>query len=180
MDEIIAHIVQPYDYIQLILTVSTVVIALVSIVYTVRSFHQQGTHNRKSVMPILTLVRKEEIEGFSISLVNAGLGPALIQTITFRKGTDVDCKLRSFLKRVADQEIPQIVLHAEQQQSRLLPQMSIGIIKIDRAERTSEEYASIISRIKQDLNGTMINISFKDIYDYSDNEEIELSTNGGK
>lgn len=83
MDVIIKEI--PFSWFDTILSVATVVIAVVSIIFTAASFNLQRIHNRKSVTPLLSIKSGNNTyaSSLSITICNQGLGPAILQSLSF-------------------------------------------------------------------------------------------------
>lgn len=76
---------------QTVLGISSLIVALAALVFSIVSFRQQQEraerHARASVRPMLWIHSQGYIDLKSIQLSNHGLGPAIVRRVEFKKGT---------------------------------------------------------------------------------------------
>lgn len=92
MEEIIAHIVQPVNWVDIITSVSSLILSVVAVVISIITYRSQKEHNKNSVRPILDIVLGDYEDDLYIRIVNCGVGPAII--------TGIECT-RSYVGEVA-------------------------------------------------------------------------------
>jgi len=168
MDEIIAHIVEPYDYIQLILTIVTIILSVVSIIYTSLSFKMQKEFNRKSVCPIIETRIFNYSDHLTISLCNNGLGPAIIDKLLFQKNEVEKFSLIDFV----EDDSPKIGLILSQlfcfkEPTVILPEKSIVLfsVHIDNYRDKTSKFKNDIEYVRKLFAGVNVKIQYKDLYD---------------
>ena len=86
MQEIVAHIIQPTDYIQLIISISTALTSLAAIFISVITYRSQVRHNKNSVRPILDVIFGDYENDLYVRVDNHGVGPAIIKSVVCRSG----------------------------------------------------------------------------------------------
>lgn len=78
MEEIIAHIVQPINWIDIIISVSSLFLSVVAVIISVITYRSQKEHNKNSVRPILNIVLGDYEDDLYVRVDNCGVGPAII------------------------------------------------------------------------------------------------------
>ena len=77
--EVIAHVVQPVNWIQIVISIFSVVTSIVAIVIAIITYKSQVRHNKNSVKPILNIIVGDYEDRLYVKIVNNGVGPALIE-----------------------------------------------------------------------------------------------------
>ena len=141
----------------LFLSVSTVTFSALNMAF-------QRSHNRKSVKPFCNIHKLINGSGLSISIMNAGLGPMIIQKIVLLKNTNDDVKTG---KPISDLLPPE--LHYDtvvnKNDSYILP--SMGEMKLVNYTSDLKNKKNSIDLLKSTLEDTFLCIVFKDIYDHN-------------
>ena len=92
MKEIIAHIVQPINWFEIILSLCTVVLSLCAVIISILTARSQKTHNMNSVRPLLGIVVGDYEDDLYVRIDNNGVGPAIITNIKCCATYNVTCK----------------------------------------------------------------------------------------
>ncbi len=139
----------------LFLSVSTVTLSALNMAF-------QRSHNRKSVKPFCNIHKSISRNGISLSIMNAGLGPMIIQKIVLLES--VDDTVKNGIK-FTDLLPPELhydkVVNAKD--SYIIPPM--GEIKLFEFVLDSKAGKGSIDLLKSTLEGFHICIVYKDIYD---------------
>lgn len=93
MPEIIAHIIQPIDWVQIIMSCSSILISLIAIIISINTYKSQVRHNKNSVKPILNIVCGDYENNIYVRIDNNGVGPALIKSISCSTERRTECSL---------------------------------------------------------------------------------------
>lgn len=88
MLEITAHIIQPTDWIQVIIAVTSIVISVAAVFISFITYTSQRKHNQNSVRPILNIVFGDYEDNIYVKIVNNGVGPATIKDLKFSVGNN--------------------------------------------------------------------------------------------
>jgi hypothetical protein len=81
MKEIIAHIVQPINWFEILLSLCTLVLSLCAVIISILTARSQKTHNKNSVRPLLGIVVGDYEDDLYVRIDNNGVGPAIITNI---------------------------------------------------------------------------------------------------
>ena len=81
MEEIIAHIVQPVSWIDVIISACTLFISVVAVIISINTYRSQKEHNKNSVRPILNIVLGDYEDDLYVRIDNNGVGPAIVSGI---------------------------------------------------------------------------------------------------
>ncbi|MCL2312021.1 MAG: hypothetical protein FWC41_05975 [Firmicutes bacterium] len=169
MEEVIAYIVQPYDYMQLVLAVTAIVIAVVSMIYTHISFKMQKEFNIKSVKPLLNAILHIDEDCLKCHLYNDGLGPAIIQSITFSVNKTAFCSIEEILR--SNDNTRTIDLSEENKvvkDTALSPEREIVLFSLDNDEGKSSNIIHDVQQVCDSLNNMYIIVKFNDLYGVND------------
>lgn len=163
--EVIAHIKEPYDYVQLVLTICTVLIALFSIIFAGLSYHTQKTFYKKSVIPMVDIHIIDCSDKLSIELVNDGIGPAIIKKIQV---TDSRCSIDSFDEFLAQRDKSKIIISESSDLKReyvIGPGKGLTMVSVDKKKYpNSLDYEFAVNTIKDVLRKSRFSISYTDVY----------------
>ena len=83
MPETVIRVIQETNYIDIILTIATVVLSSTAIVISIISWRSQVTHNKNSVKPIIDIIFGDYESKIYIKIKNNGVGPAIITKACF-------------------------------------------------------------------------------------------------
>ena len=77
-----------------IIMLTTILVAITSIVFSSITMAFERSHNVKSLRPFVNVLRSNHPNMISLSIANAGLGPMLIERVTYfpKNGPDVNGK----------------------------------------------------------------------------------------
>lgn len=81
MEEIIAHIVQPISWIDVIISVCSLLISVIAGIISINTYRSQKEHNKNSVRPILNIVLGDYEDDLYVRVDNNGVGPAIVSSI---------------------------------------------------------------------------------------------------
>lgn len=82
MEEIIAHVVQPINWIDIGISIFSLVTSVVAIIISINTYRSQKEHNKNSVRPILNIVLGDYEDDLYVRVDNNGVGPAIITAIS--------------------------------------------------------------------------------------------------
>ena len=81
MEEIIAHIVQPTNWIDVGTSIFSLVLSVVAIIISINTYRSQKEHNKNSVRPILNIVLGDYEDDLYVRVDNNGVGPAIVSSM---------------------------------------------------------------------------------------------------
>lgn len=81
MEEIIAHVVQPTNWIDIGTSIFSLVLSVVAIIISINTYRSQKEHNKNSVRPILNIVLGDYEDDLYVRVENNGVGPAIVSSI---------------------------------------------------------------------------------------------------
>ncbi|MDR0460661.1 MAG: hypothetical protein LBH62_04395 [Nitrososphaerota archaeon] len=181
MEEIVAHIIQPYDYTQLILTIVAISIAIASIWYAkksfdiqkefnIKSFEMQKEFNTKSVQPLIDVTITTEINNsksyLKSQICNNGLGPAIIESIAFEVNKKVFSSIEEVLKSNEDtKRIKLSEVHKIANKSPIVPGSDIVLFSLDNVDGKNIDILNEVQQMDKLLNNMIIIVKHKDLYD---------------
>lgn len=82
MEEVIAHIVQPISWVDVAISVCSLVISAAAVVISLTTYWSQKEHNKNSVRPILNITFGDYENDLYIRVDNNGVGPAIVAGVT--------------------------------------------------------------------------------------------------
>ncbi|HNX23920.1 MAG TPA: hypothetical protein PKG60_07700 [Spirochaetota bacterium] len=147
----------------LFLSVSTVTFSALNMAF-------QRSHNRKSVKPFCNIHKFINETGIGISIMNAGLGPMIVQKIVLLNSIGDAVKNGRLFSGLLPQELHYDTL-VNNNDSYVLP--SMGEMKLLQYTADQAETKNAVELLKESLEGKYLCIVFKDIYDHN-NEKREL------
>lgn len=103
MEEIIAHIVQPFNLFDAAIAICTIVLSVVAIVISIITFRSQKEHNKNSVRPILNIVFGDYEDDIYVRIDNNGVGPAIIKKI--------ECSYCTEVSKVTENSLVDLISH---------------------------------------------------------------------
>ena len=89
MNEIIAHVQMPTNWVDILFTAASILISIVAVFISVQTFRSQKEQNKNSVRPILNVSVGDYEDNIYVRLHNNGVGPAII--------TRIQCNVRRIL-----------------------------------------------------------------------------------
>jgi len=166
--EVIAHIEQNPDMFQHVLSVCTVIIAIVAIFFTILSFLIQRDHNRKSLRPILEL-RISEItnQNWAIELFNYGLGPALIDTYKIVKKDNSKSWEELFDGKISINQRNNLLKYNQlHKNARIGVDKSFILLKVDISDCPNQvAFSMLVENMKIILADCFFQVVYRDLYD---------------
>lgn len=103
MEEIVAHIIQPFNWFDAAIAISSIVLSLVAIIISIITFRSQKEHNKNSVRPILNIVFGDYEDDIYVRVDNNGVGPAIIKKI--------ECSYCAEVNKVAEKSLVDLISH---------------------------------------------------------------------
>lgn len=82
MEEVIAHIVQPISWVDVAISVCSLVISAAAVAISLTTYQSQKEHNKNSVRPILNVIFGDYENDLYIRVDNNGVGPAIVAEVT--------------------------------------------------------------------------------------------------
>jgi len=138
------------------LAVSTVTIGAINMAF-------QRSHNRKSVKPFCNIHKFTDSLSVSISIMNAGLGPMVVQKIVLLKNSDDNPKSGLQLSDVFPPDLHYDVI-INKNDSYIIP--SMGEMKLFQYTAEHKDKNNKVELLKDTLEGHLLCVIFKDIYDH--------------
>ena len=80
MEEIIAHVVQPTNWIDVGTSIFSLAISVVAIIISINTYRSQKEHNKNSVRPILNILLGDYEDVLYVRVDNNGVGPAIVSS----------------------------------------------------------------------------------------------------
>ena len=92
MEEIIAHVIQPINWLDVVISACSLIISVVAVVISVNTYHSQKEYNSNSVRPILDIIFGDYENNLHVSIDNHGVGPAIVNDVicTRKKGDRIE------------------------------------------------------------------------------------------
>jgi len=140
----------------LFLSVSTVTFSALNMAF-------QRSHNRKSVKPFCNIHTSINGTGINISIMNAGLGPMIVQKIILLKNKDDEVKSGLQFIDILPPEFNYDTV-VNKNDSYILP--SMGEMKLFQFTADPKKTKNKIELLKNILEGFNLCIVYKDIYDH--------------
>lgn len=142
------------------LAVVSLVISVLTLLALFYQLHLQRVHNEKSLKPLGQIVLEDRQQTIAVHLRNNGLGPLIIDRLTFRKDGRhyeaiddcLDLAPKSYARASVDDSATRIVLPA----SSLL----IFETRFDDHENEAE-----LNHVRNQLSPITLTVEFHDIYD---------------
>lgn len=82
MPEVIAHVEQSADWMQIIISVSSILTSIIAIIISITTYRSQVQHNKNSVKPILNIILGDYENDLYVRIDNNGVGPAIIKNVS--------------------------------------------------------------------------------------------------
>ena len=140
----------------LFVAVSTVTIGAINMAF-------QRSHNRKSVKPLCNIHKIFNWEVVNLSIMNAGLGPMIIQKIVLLENGDDDVKKGRNLSDLMPPDLNYDVI-VNKNDSYIIPTM--GERTIFQYTANSKTKKGTVELLKSTLEGFYICVVYNDIYDH--------------
>lgn len=102
MNEIIAHVQMPTNWVDILFTAASILISIVAVFISVQTFRSQKEQNKNSVRPILNVSVGDYEDNIYVRLHNNGVGPAIITRIQCNVRRVLFCTEQGFLLRTSD------------------------------------------------------------------------------
>lgn len=140
----------------LFLSVSTVTLSAINMAF-------QRSHNRKSVKPFCNIHAFINTEGIGVNIVNAGLGPMIIQKIVLLKNAGDSLTAGFQITDILPQELHYRAA-VNNRDSYIIP--SMGEMRLFYYAVDSKNKSGKIETVKDKMEGLHLCIVYKDIYDH--------------
>ena len=165
MQEIIAHVVSEPDYLKIGLTIATVVIAVISIAFTALTYRSVTAHNENTVRPILSMEQHADEGLYSISVLNAGFGPAIIKSVQY-KYDGVFIGIKELLAKKISQNTINLMSIFENSSNTVavLPQKSMLLIECKKSRMGDHRYETEIIKVRELFAETLIVVQYSGVY----------------
>lgn len=123
----------------------------------------QRSHNRKSVKPFCSINKSIDVNTLRLSIVNAGLGPMIVQKIVIVKNEND--KVKDGVQ-IFDLLPPELHYKAvvNKNDTHIIP--SMGELKLFEISADLNNKLSSIDQLKKILEHSYLVIAFKDVYDH--------------
>jgi len=155
-----------------ILTIASLVLSVVAIIFTHRSLEIQREHNQKSVKPIARIHSSFTKNKFSILIINSGTGPMILKPpkiiIQNREYDYFHEAFPDLLRHKGGFKFNSITLSTTLNQGGEIELFAINY---------KENEKKLIELIRHLLDSTSINTEYKDIYDNEFSQIDHLSIN---
>ena len=102
MNEIIAHVQMPINWVDILFTAASILISIVAVFISVQTFRSQKEQNKNSVRPILNVSVGDYEDNIYVRLHNNGVGPAIITRIQCNVRRILFCTEQGFFLRSSD------------------------------------------------------------------------------
>lgn len=168
--DVFAHIVT-HDYSQLIISIVSILIATLSIVYTALSYQAQRKYNKTVLRSFITIIVNDYSNKFELCLRNSGLGPAILKSFTIEKGdhrySSIEAFYASFEKELeaTGKSVTLSEKRTFQENEVLYLGTSITLFGID--ERNYENRKPIFQEhlgiIKNNFNNSKVTVVFESL-----------------
>ena len=162
MIEVLAHIQQPTDKLQLVVTVGTIVIAIASMLFAGFGYFLQKRHNIKSVMPILNILAEVTDNRMYIILENNGVGPAIINELVWKNRISSNSSLYDMINSTFTNGFIFTTCSIGINKRALLPQRKI--ILFDYMEREDSNFIREKEKMLEFISNLNLWVSYTDIY----------------
>lgn len=81
MREIIVHVVQPTNWVDIFISIGSIIISTVAVFISIITYKSQKKHNKNSVRPILNVILGDYEDNLYVRIDNNGVGPAIVSSI---------------------------------------------------------------------------------------------------
>lgn len=86
MTEVVAHIIQPRDWVQITISVCSILTSIVAVIISITTYKSQVEHNKNSVRPIIDIIFGDYEDDIYVRIDNNGVGPAIIKGVLCLNG----------------------------------------------------------------------------------------------
>ena len=162
MIEVLAHIQQPTDKLQLVVTVGTIVIAIASMLFAGFGYFLQRRHCIKSVMPILNILAEVTDNRMYIILENNGVGPAIINELVWKNRISSYSSLYDLINSTFTNGLIFTTCAIGINKRALSPQRNI--ILFDYMEREDSNFMREKEKMLEFISNLNLFVSYTDIY----------------
>ena len=145
----------------------SVIVSVLALLATFYQLRLQRVHNEKSLKPLGQITLSDHDKTITVRLYNNGLGPLIIDRLTFNKGGEmysslkdcVDLEPRSFIHFAMDDLVEKVVL----------PGSYLTVFEKSFTDQTDDasvdQIKEAMDRIRLDLSPITLKVKCRDIYD---------------
>ena len=138
----------------------SIIISVLALLVTLGQWHLQRVHNEKSVKPLGQIYFWDRDNNISVRVINNGLGPLIIDRLTFSKSDNiyssildcVDLPAKSFMHNSSNDIVERVVLHN-------------SYLTVFEATLEEEESEANLDQVRKQLMPITLKVEGHDIYD---------------
>lgn len=165
MLEIIEDIIQTIIKVLDTPTITSIMAVAISFI----TYKSQKKHNQNSVRPILDIIFGDYEDDIFVKVVNNGVGPGIIRSVEFKKGTEEEGSLIALMPkkimvkidgRTVEAELQEYVTFMEEVDGRAIPPGGEILFLRYQPEGKYDLYG-----IRKALSDIMVTIRYTDIYE---------------
>jgi hypothetical protein len=140
---------------------TTILVAITSIVFSSITMAFERSHNVKSLRPFVNVIPTFTQNSISLSIENAGLGPMLIEKVTFisKDNPASEGKLLSDILPVEFRKGKQFVCS---ELYTLAVQNKLAVFELTFEKQEME----LLSKLKEILGNYSLKVEYRDVYDH--------------
>lgn len=142
----------------------TVFLSICTVTFGAINMGFQRSHNIKSVKPFCNIHTSMNASGINIIIMNAGLGPMIVQKIVLLKTNDESVKDGAQILDLLPSELHYDTI-VNKKDSYIIPAM--GEMKVVQYSTDSGNKKNAVELLKNTLEGLYLCVVYKDIYDYT-------------
>jgi len=143
------------------LVIATSIMALGAITFSALSLAFQRSHSRKSVRPFCNVIQRVTVNGISVHIQNAGMGPMRIRKLVLMNNEGDPIQAGIPLEQFFPSELSMEVMIHQMEAYVLAPLLEIELFRCDFGVN-DKEGRTLLSK---ERNGKFLGIEYCDIYD---------------
>jgi hypothetical protein len=149
---------------------TTILVAITSIVFSSITMAFERSHNVKSLRPFVNVLQFSDQNTLSVTIDNAGLGPMLIKRITYFLKTEPTTNGK-VLAEILPEEINAVNCFVCSEVYALAAHSQLKVFEYYAEKKDAES----LSKLKAIMNGYVLRIEYRDVYDHEYKKESEIA-----
>lgn len=138
----------------------SIIVSLLALLATFYQLHLQRVHNEKSLKPLGQITLNDHSKIISVRVCNNGLGPLIIDRLTFTKGDNIYSSIKECLSLD-----PRSYMHIPVNDVVKKVVLPNAYLEVFGATLEEDEDEANLNRVKLELSPITLKVDCRDIYD---------------
>jgi hypothetical protein len=153
-----------------IIMFTTILMAITSIVFSSIAMAFERSHNVKSLRPFINVLQRSTQNAISLTIDNAGLGPMLMERLTFFLNDEPETE-GELLAKILPTDLKVLNNFVCSEVYALAAHDQLNIFEYVAEKQDAES----LSELKALLSGYSIRIEYRDVYDHEYKKESKIT-----